>query len=476
MITVPETRVSEKQVNAIAAFAVLMFVGNFIFNIVSSQKGNAGLNEMIVFLGAAAAFMTAIIHFQYAIILFIFLAPLVVYYVPKLTFFFTIGDAFLLVLTVIFFFRIVAGRERKFTSTINDRTIFLFIFLSVCSTIQSRVLSEGVKEVVQSIEYFVCCYYLFSMAINDRKFLNVVLHTILVVSLLVALRGIYEYFDMGGGGYRIRSTFSHFNANGTFLSMTTTLAFTMATLPGLDRKTRIIRFFILGCNIFALLFSFSRGAWIGAVAGVVMSTQLRGMVSFFKILMVALVVSILISLFVPTNRYTERFKSISDTSETSSKNRLDQYTIASWAMIENPLLGIGVSNNKYYANEVHHQPWNSEIHNLYLHIGAERGIPAMVILIFIFISYFTQIYRRAMASKDAYFKNIYASLMAVMAAFATANLFAYMLVRGPAMFFSIFFGLLQAVIYVEDHEHKEVEWAEMLSTIDLKRPAIRMGM
>lgn len=477
MVTQTQTTVSEKHTNTIAFIVLLLILGNMLFSFVKTDLSSTSNSmTLIVLSGAALAFLVAMVHFQLALVIFIFIAPLVIYYLPGIPFYLTIGDAFLLVLTVIFFVRVMAGRERQFSKTLHDRAIFLFLSFSICSLLKSRDFADGVKEIVQSFEYFICCYYLFSFAVSDRKLMDSLLHTILVVSGMVALRGIYEYGGMGGSDYRISSTFSHFNANGTFLAMTTTLAFTMVALPGLDRKTKIIRFTILAFNAFALLLSFSRGAWIGAVIGIVISTQLKGMVNFFKIFLVSLVVVVLISLFVPTNRYTERFKSISDTSESSSINRLAQYKIAYWAIVENPLLGIGVSNNKYYAAEKHNQPWNAEIHNLYLHIGAERGIPAMLILIWIFLTYYTNLYKRATATKDPYFKSLYTSFMAVMVAYGVANLFAYMLVRGPAMFFAIFLGLFQSAIYIEDHEHKEVEWAQMLSTIDLKRSAVRMGL
>lgn len=477
MVAQTQSTVSEKQTNTLAFIVILLILVNMLFSFVKPDLSSSDqFMALIVYAGATLAFLVAMVHFQLSLVIFIFIAPLVIYYVPGMPFFLTIGDAFLLVLTIIFFVRVLVGKERKFSKTLHDRSIFLFISFSICSLLKTRVFSDGVKEIVQSFEYFICCYFLFAFAVSDRKFMDTLLHTILIVSAMVALRGLYEYYAMGGGSYRISSTFSHFNANGTFLSMTTTLAFTMATVPGLDRKTKTIRFSTLALNAFTLLLTFSRGAWIGAVVGIIISTQLKGMLSFFKIFLVALVVVVLISLFVPTNRYTERFKSISDTSESSSKNRLDQYTIAYWAMVENPLLGIGVSNNKYYAAERHHQPWNSEIHNLYLHIGAERGIPAMVILVWIFLSNYVNLYKRASTTKDPYFKALYTSLMAIMISFGVANLFAYMLVRGPAMFFAIFLGLFQAAIFIEEHEHREVEWAHMLSTIDLKRSAVRMGM
>ncbi|MFC1474844.1 O-antigen ligase family protein [bacterium] len=471
-----ETNITPGTVYKIAAVVVTLYITNFIFGMVSPQSLRSG-NSIVymIFAGGVVVTLISILNFELALIIFIFAAPVVAYHVPGLNYFMTPSDAFLVIIAVVYFLRMSTGRERGFSSTILDKPIFYFILLSILSMINTNVFSEGAMELIQTFEYFVICYYIFSLSVNRRNVLETLFMAIMIVGFLVSVHGIVQYWTMGRGDTRITGTFAHFNAMGTFMAMATTFTFARATTEK-DPRRRIFFFMILFLNILALLLSFSRGAWIGTVVGIVIIAWIRGMVNFLKYFSVIFVFLILLSLFVPSTRYTERFRSISNISDVSSQSRLNQYEIVYDTIITYPLLGVGLANNKHYVRKKYNAPESSEIHNLFFHIAIERGVPAAFTLLLMFMIFYWDIIKRIGRTKDEYYKSIYLALMAVMIAFGMTNMFAYMLIRGPALFFAMFLGLYQATIYVEENEPKSVEWARLLSSVDLKRPTMRMGL
>jgi len=459
----------------LSSLLVMVLLTNSLFGILEPRAlRQSDFMSMFMGLGALLIALISFANFYLSIVIFIFATPLAALFIPGLPFFFTPVDAFIIVMVAFFLMRLSTGKVQRVNATFLDRTIFFFIIWSLLSMIKSYSVSVGFKEMIQSLEYFIAIYYIISLSLTKRDHLTTILHSILLISAIISIDGIGEYISMGGGSYRVKGTFGHFNAMGTFLAMTTTLAFVSATSER-DTKRKILFFVILSLNIFSLLLTFSRGAWIGTIISIIITSQIKGMFNFVKYFSAIFVFLVVFSLFVPTSRYTERFKSISYISDPASESRLIQYSMAYESIIENPLLGVGIGNNQYHIAEKYDDPANAEIHNLFLYIGMERGIPAMLLLMWIFASYFRKTIGRMNKTEDDFYKTIYLALIGSMIAFVVANLFAFMLLRGPAYLFAIILGLLPATMYTEDNEPKDLSWARLLSSVDMKRPTMRMG-
>ncbi|MFA6451143.1 MAG: O-antigen ligase family protein [bacterium] len=475
-----EKHVSIRQINIAAAIGVAIFLMNYsiqLFPVVSPEDWVSLLDGILIAGSIAAVFLSAI-NFELSLNIFIFIAPLAVYSIPNLNFFFTYGDAYLIVLVFIWISRLALSKESSFRKTYLDRLIFFFVVLTLLSAISSRDSGEAIKEIVQTIEYLVFCYYLFSVAVNNRNLLDCIIHSIVLCGGLIALYGILQYMRGGGGEFRIYGTFGHFNAMGTFMAMMTTFMFNLSLSADRGWK-RLLYYTVFVLDFLALLMTFSRGAWIGTIVGVVISAQIRGMVQFIRIFSMVFVLFIIVTVLTPQQyfgRYLVRLYSVPRVADVSSKNRVAQWKIAYETISDYPLLGVGLNNNSYHVTEKYNLPTYGEIHNLFLHIGSERGIPAMFIFMGIYISYFVHIYRRIGRTEDPYFHSLYVSFFSVILAFFVVNIFAYQLIRGIALFFVMFLALSNAAMNIEENEPVESKWAEMLSTLESKRPLAKMGL
>jgi putative inorganic carbon (hco3(-)) transporter len=475
-----ERQVTIKQVNTIAAVIVGFFVLNYLMKFISvaNPEQKSSLLDWILAVGLVAAVFMSAANFELSIVIFIFVAPLTVYNIPHLKFFFTYGDAYLIVLVFIWIGRMVLGHEMRPPKTFLDRLIFFFILFTLLSAISSYSTSAAVREIVQTLEYFVFCYYLFTVAVNRRDVLDCLIHAIVLCGGMLAVYGVIQYFRMGGGSFRIPGTFAHFNAMGTFMAMMITFVFNLV-LAEKNRLKRIFYYVILGVDTVAILLTFSRGAWMGVIVGLILSAQIRGMVQFIRVFAVVIVVFLVVAVVTPPqfmSRYLGRIYSVPRVEDSASKSRLRQWQIAAETISEYPLLGVGLTNNRDYVTQKYGEPQNGEIHNLFLHIASERGVASALILLAMFGAFFLHIMKRIRRTEDPFFHSLYVALFAVVVSYGVVNIFAYQLIRGLGLFFAIFLGLYQAAMYIEEHEPVESKWAEMLSSLETKHSFIKMGL
>ncbi len=470
-----EFNISNRHIYIVAGILIFVYLSNYLIQFVKvSPESYSAVIRNVMYIVSIAGIVLTFANYHLSLIIFIFVAPLAVYNIPNLPFFFTYGDAYLLILVFVWITRIGLGHEKRPLKTFLDRLIFLFVLLSILSAINSRYADAATREIVQTLEYFVFCYYLFSVTIIRRNILDGIVQGIVVCGGLIALYGIMQYFRLGAGESRITGTFGHFNAMGTFMAMMVTFVFNLA-IAEKDRKAKYFFYAVLAVDTLALLMTFSRGAWIGTVTGIIVSAQIRGMVQFIRIFALVMVVFFLMAVIAPP-QYIGRMASVPRVEDTSSKNRLRQWQIAYETISSYPLLGVGLENNTDHVIEKYNEPTNGEIHNLFLHVGSERGLPAMLVLIGIFGLFFVRIIKRLNQTEDDYFRALYTALFSAVLAFGIVNIFAYQLIRGIALFFTMFLALFNAGMYVEENEPVESKWAEMLSTLESKRPLAKMGL
>ncbi|HOY62363.1 MAG: O-Antigen ligase [bacterium ADurb.Bin236] len=468
--------VSPRHAFILAAIIVASVVLNSLFGFIDPET-SLKVSKFVVgsyYAGGAILTLIAILNFELAVLILIFLAPLAGYTLPGLKFFFTLSDMYLVILVFLMFVRSNLRRERGVPSTHLNRIIFIFVALTVLSMINSRDMSSGFANLAQTLEFFVFAYFLIVVAVYKRGVLDAIIYAIVIVSALVSIQGILQYFQLGGGDTRIFGALGHFNATGSYLAMNLVFTFNLA-LAQKDLKTKYFYYAIIILNTAALLMTFSRGAWIATILGIVLSAQIRGMIQFIRAFALIVVAITVLAVAAPP-RYIGRLYSAPRVADEASLSRLRQYEIATDTISTYPLLGVGLGSNLEYVTLVYNEPHNSEIHNLFLHIGSERGVPAMIALCAIFVSFFVNIVRRIGRTTDPFFYSFYIALFAAVVAFATVNMFAYQLIRGLGIPFAIFLALFPAATYIEDNTPAETEWAGMLSSLDLKRHHIEMGI
>ncbi len=164
------------------------------------------------------------------------------------------------------------------------------------------------------------------------------------------------------------------NGAGLMFAMGIPLAYAFAV----SAKNRWVR---LGCwgaailMLHAMLMSYSRGAMVSAIVGVVwilLNHRPR-----FQAGLIAVIGMVAIS-FLAGEEIRERFRSSSNfESDASAQLRFDSWSAGWQIALDHPLSGQGIRNSKFFIQNYGGDKIGRTIHSQYIQIAADSGIPAM---------------------------------------------------------------------------------------------------
>lgn len=441
-------------------YAILLLaaclVGFALFKLLNFTLSDIGVSpSLILLIGAPLALFLAYLQIELTLIIFIYAIPVVTYEIPGLPFYFTFADALLIVLVIVWFSRAVLKKEYKLYKTFLDRHLFVFIMLSIMSVINSRSLSAGAFEIVQTLEFLAFSFYFFCTVAKKREVITAIFQALTFSGAFFSLHGILQYFSVHASGFRAYSMMGHFNAFGAYVAMMMLITFNLM-LKERSRMMRWVYMGVLGVDLIAVMLTYSRGAWIALVVGVMVSAWLRGLTQFVKIFTVMTLFLIMLSMVVPS-RFIGRAASITEVEDKTSRGRLRQYNIAAETMMRYPLLGVGITSMEDYVTQEYDWAGAGRIHNLFLWVGAERGVPAMLSLLAIFGVFFLKTKAKLEETDDETVRAQYIALFTSILAFFIINLTALQLVRGLGLLLGMFLGLFQAIAKLEEEKEEEME-------------------
>ena len=205
-------------------------------------------------------------------------------------------------------------------------------------------------------------------------------------------QGFYNYYV----GERITGFTSHWNTYSAELMFAFIMVGALFLFAPRARRTWV--WFLCALLIAsAVLLGETRGVWIAVAAAALY------LVWFWRRWLIALVpIVVLLAYFVSPAPLRERFTSIIRPSDIDS----NQFRMVTWRtgvqMIErHPLLGLGPEGVKNHFME--YVPadiprplpigWYGHLHNIYLHYAAERGIPTMLVLLWMLVQMLVDFWR-----------------------------------------------------------------------------------
>lgn len=223
-------------------------------------------------------------------------------------------ELFLILLICIWIAKwILCRKEEGFKMTPLDIPIFIFItamlFVLILNSPDFVISLEGFRAVVQ----YVLWYFVVVQLLRTEKGARNLCIFFVLVTFALALHGIYQYIigiempagwvDSNEAGVRTRvySILSSPNAFGSLLTLATPIAISFAfSMKKVGSK--LFFAFVSFCMMLSLLFTFSRGAWIGFMAAIFVYVFIKDKRLFIPIIFVA----VLIVVFVPSvsNRIT----------------------------------------------------------------------------------------------------------------------------------------------------------------------------
>ncbi len=236
-------------------------------------------------------------------------------------------------------------------------------------------------------------------------------HTIIAVLGIVGLYAIFQHFTgidyirghrepvskvffEGGFSYRARGMWGHPVTFGHSISMSLAMLLGYAIVARRSKWKYAAWAAVVACGL-GLLWSYTRGAWIGAAASVfVMSLYLGRRVAIASVLAGVILVG---GGSIASERFRDRLASIVSLTNQSNTERLDVWRANIAMFKDNPILGVGYGVNEeiigdYYAKLGITQEFGGHAHNNYLQFLSGTGILGFIAytafsLIFLFMSH-----------------------------------------------------------------------------------------
>lgn len=306
---------------------------------------------------------------------------------------------YMLCLTICFFLKYIRGK-RTIHFGVIDYTVFLFLFLVG----MGAVISASGKDALYTSAVWICFmlgYFLTVNLIKTSAWTKRCVAALLSSSFLVSVYGLVqnftgqvnttwqdkEMFDTISG--RVVSTFENPNVLGEYLLLTIPFAFA-ALFCAKGGKQVLGMLGLCACAGGCLIFTWSRGAWLGFLFAAVVFLLILSRRSIS--LMVCGVLAVPFLPFVLPSDIVARFTSIGSVGDSSTAYRLHIWTASLNMIRDYPIGGVGTSISSFQA--VYPQYSLSGIesaphsHNLFMEIMIELGVVGLVaflLVIFFFL-------------------------------------------------------------------------------------------
>jgi len=241
--------------------------------------------------------------------------------------------------------------------------------VSVAFSRDPRASLVDAREVV----LFVIVPFVYGVARGQRAW--TVANIIVTVGAAAAVFGIAQYgiLEYDNLGQRPRGSMGHYMTYSGLLILVVGLA---AARVLFSREDRTWSALVLPALLVALVLTLTRGAWVGACVAI-------GLLLLLKDLRLIAVAPVLAALFfaLAPPRVTDRFYATFDWQDPTSRDRLAMARAGVRMIRDHPLTGVGPDMVKEVYGEYRDpgavQDENPHLHNVPLHIAAERGLLAL---------------------------------------------------------------------------------------------------
>lgn len=319
----------------------------------------------------------------------IFLIPLQNIYIHKIP---SLGGG-LNLLNICFILAFFTWKLRKdlnisTRTELNKPVLFYALSLIFALFMHSVTLGDMTAELITNVKDILLGPFLFFITLNSVRDRKGIFYAIVAtcLPLLYMFRVFFsQQRSVSSWHYdddlRIRGTFSQLGSNeiATFYSAYTLILLALFYFFK-QTKIRIVLAILIFTNLFSLVYSYSRGAYLGFIIGfLAMIWHTKKKLIIFLIPAMFIFGGVAIN-FLPSS-VQERFNSIFVEDETerdeSAQSRFVFWGIAFEQFLKNPIVGHG------YLTFVEANPYHMDTHNYYLKLLAEQGIIGFIIFLVI---------------------------------------------------------------------------------------------
>lgn len=293
-------------------------------------------------------------------------------------------------------------------------------------------------------------FFIIANSVKDKKTMRLLISGMILMLFLIVLVTFREY----RGEYRwhysnsIRFFVAGMQPNhlGAFFAQSIPILFSLVFLHDKFRN-KVFYLILLTLSLPALMFTYSRGAYVAIIVAILVMTFLGGRRVFLRVVPIMLIAMVAISFLFGKGRIIpvsvkERFTSISE-EDKSIQGRREAWQVAKEYIVQSPIVGYGYGASKRLLPR--------DTHNMYLDIILEAGILALLLLLWIFFRAFKTAYKLYRTSEDPFYKAIALGAIGSLAAVVIGNLFGTRLnLFASNGYFAILLGMVVRAKFEED--------------------------
>ncbi|MCB9032598.1 MAG: O-antigen ligase family protein [Chitinophagales bacterium] len=328
------------------------------------------------------------------------------------------SDALLILLSFLSIF-IVLIHYKERTLQLLKQPIAILIILhfiwTIISIIQSTNILVSIKFSVAKFWYITVFFLLTYLIVQQVKQLKLVLWLLILPTLLTVIIIFIEHASLGFSFEGINTAVipiyrNHVNY-AVFLVMILPFIFLMKQWYQQGSIQKLLLNFTIVLFVFAIYFSYTRGAWLALVAIAVYYFVVKYKLTKWILILSAITSSIFIIYILKDYKYlkyapnyettiyhedlNDHLNSTFEMEDMSTVERFYRWLAATKMIKENPIYGVGAGNFaanykpytvRAYQTYISDNEEKSTVHNYFLLLITEQGIPACIIFILLIIA------------------------------------------------------------------------------------------
>ena len=341
-----------------------------------------------------------------------------------------------------------------FPVSVLKSPVFMLIILQVCWTVVTCFFSMNpllsVKFLLAKSWYIIPFVLLFQVIIKGNSDLVRLGKLLLIPMLFVVIQALIRHAFYGYSFEGIKQTLypffrNHVNYSGMLVCLLAVLwAFIKLTPVSNINYKWIIAGLIVG--LIGLVLSYSRGAWLAFIMGMILMIVVhrRWMLQFWVLLLfsVVLIFSWLVFdhhylKFAPDHDHTvfhtdfsEHLKATVTFKDVSNAERFYRWVAGMKMIAAKPVSGFGPNNfyqyYKPYASEefktwVSNNPDHSTVHNYFLLLALQQGIPGLIFFLILLIMMQLQLQKLYHRLHNAFYREIAMAAAVILMMITTLN-------------------------------------------------------
>lgn len=245
---------------------------------------------------------------------------------------------------------LVQRRRDYFKQSPMDLPIIIFIsvmlFMLIVNYADLRISLEGFRAIIQYILWF----FVVLQLLKDEKGAKTACLVLVIVAGIMALHGVYQYaigvempagwVDQAEAGVRTRvfSILTSPNIMGSLMTLTAPICLAFVFI-GKNKYTKIVFGLLTFFMVSSLVFTFSRGAWIGFAVAAMVYVLLKDK----RMIIPAIVFAVLVAILVPSVGHRIGYMLSPEYIESSLRGgRLIRWINGLRILETSPLIGIGL--------------------------------------------------------------------------------------------------------------------------------------